>query len=462
MFGLRSKTHHFEWKSTLPFAVEHVFNWHTRPGAFTRLNPPWRPVKVVRAPESIAVGAEVEIRLPLLPSGILPGLALPWKLTHTVFDPPNSFCDQQLSGPFKFWHHRHSFNRVSENTTEMVDTVEYRLPNGAGSLNWFIKRELQRLFSFRHRILKTDLELHSRWSLKPRKTILIAGSSGFIGQALQAFLSTAGHSVYTLVRRKPKTASERFWDPDTATLDPHCFEGVDVVINLCGENIAAGRWTRQRKLRIEDSRVCATRLLAQTIAALAKPPELFISASGTGFYSDTAAAAVDEQAASGSDFLARVCVAWEGASQALNQSSCRNVQLRLGMVLNAAGGALAKLILPFKLGLGGRLGSGHQYISWIGLQDLLAIFEHVIYSSDLSGPINCVAPTPCTNNEFTKTLAQVLKRPALIPLPAFVLKAALGEMSDLLLSSNRVIPKRLLDSGYHFIHPELARVIGFI
>jgi nucleoside-diphosphate-sugar epimerase len=166
----------------------------------------------------------------------------------------------------------------------MVDTIEYQLPPGSGSFNFLLQSELRRLFTFRHSILRADLEQHSRWSLKPRKTILISGASGFIGQALQAFLSTGGHSVLTLVRRKPETASERFWDPNTGALDPHCFNGVDIVINLCGENVAAGRWTRKRKLRIEESRVSATTLLAKTIASLATPPELLICASGTGFY----------------------------------------------------------------------------------------------------------------------------------------------------------------------------------
>jgi uncharacterized protein (TIGR01777 family) len=450
------RSHSFHWKSILPNPITEVFVWHTRPGAFERLNAPWRPVRVIRSSAGLAVGSQVEIRIP-----IFGGIGIPWQLTHTAYDPPQMFRDEQIRGPFRQWSHTHSFIGESETTTTMHDAIEYQLPYGASVLNWALQRELRRLFTFRHSILTADLELHSRWRHKPRKTILIAGASGFIGHALRAFLSTGGHSVLTLVRRAPRSTGELFWDPSNSILDPQVFNGVDAVINLCGENIAAGRWNHHRKTQIEESRVRATALLARTIATLPVPPEVCINASGCGFYGDTGETEVDESAPAGSDFLARVCTAWEAASSPLEPSSCRNVHLRLGIVLNASGGALSKMLPAFCCGVGGRLGSGQQFVSWIGLQDLLGIFEHTLYTEELSGPVNCVSPHPCTNREFTATLAHVVRRPALLPAPALALRLVLGEMSQMLLSSSRVRPQRLLDSGYRFIHPELRTALQF-
>lgn len=444
----------FHWQSALPHPIDEVFAWHTRPGAFERLNAPWRPVQLTQSSGAITTGARVEIRMP-----VLPGVRIPWQLEHTAFEPPHLFRDEQLHGPFRSWRHTHSFVVEQSGSTIMRDAIDYELPWGMNLFNCFVTRELRRLFAYRHSLLAADLDLHSRWRHAPRKTVLIAGASGFIGQALRAFLSTGGHSVRTLVRRAPCTAGEHFWDPSQGILDPDVFSGVDVVINLCGENIAARRWTSPQKLRIAQSRTSATGLLARTIASLQTPPEVCISASGVGYYGDTGTRTVDESSTPGSDFLARVCVDWEAATSPLAASACRNVQLRIGMVLNAAGGALATMLPVFLCGVGGALGTGRQYVSWIGLQDLLGVIEHVIYSHQLRGPVNCVSPQPCTNREFTTTLARVLKRPALLPAPTFALTIALGEMSQMLLSSSRVYPKSLLDSEYRFLHSDLAHAL---
>lgn len=449
-------TQRFQWRSTLPFSREDVFAWHTRPGAFARLNPPWRPVQVVSSSETIAAGAHVTIRLPLVL-----GLTIPWRLTHTAYEPPTMFRDEQLSGPFRSWRHTHSFLSEHDKETNMLDEIEYQLPTGAGAADLLLQRELKRLFAFRHSILAADLTLHSRWKDKPRQTILIAGASGFIGQALRAFLTTAGHSVRTLVRRSPLHKDEHFWDPRAGILDTSAFAGVTAVINLCGENIATKRWTPKRKIAIEQSRIAPTRLIAQTIAALSQPPQVFISASGAGYYGDTGEVSVNETSPAGSDFLAEVCARWEQEASALQTGGCRTVQLRLGMVLNAAGGALAKMLPPFLCGLGGRLGTGTQYVSWIGLEDLLGIFEHSLFTNTLSGPVNCSAPASCTNHELTTTLGRVLKRPTIIPAPSFALKAIFGEMSTILLSSSRLIPQKLLESGYSFLHSDLEQCLRF-
>jgi uncharacterized protein (TIGR01777 family) len=452
-----SRRANFSWRSTIPAPVHEVFAWHTRPGAFERLNAPWRPVSVVRASGGISEGAEVSIRLP-----VIPGIFIPWDLKHTRFVQDSEFCDEQVRGPFRSWKHTHRFTHHGACETLMHDDVEYQLPFGTSLGSCLLNRELRRLFAFRHAILSSDMELHARHQDKPRKTVLIAGASGFVGTALSAFLSTAGHSVIHLVRREARSAFERRWNPQSGELSPTVFDGVDVVINLAGSNIAASRWTDAIKQEIERSRVSTTALLAETIATLPKPPELAIMASGVGCYGDTGDRIVDEESPPGEGFLSQVSRAWEGAAVSLKSSPSRLVRLRIGTVLNARGGALKKMLPPFRLGLGGRIGSGKQYMSWIALQDLLGVIEHVIYAPHIAGPVNAVAPQAVTNQEFTQALARRLKRPALFPLPESVVRAVFGEMGEaLLLASSRVAPKALIASGYSFVCPSIDSALEF-
>jgi uncharacterized protein (TIGR01777 family) len=411
-------------------------------------------VRVIGSSGSIKSGNEVAIKLPVIGK-----IGIQWVLRHTEYDPPNLFRDEQIRGPFKSWRHNHKFISESSSSTKIIDNIEYKLPLGGDILAPLINRELTRLFRHRHRTLTRDMELHSRWNDKPRKTVLIAGASGFVGNALSAFLSTAGHTVLRLVRRTPTKPNELFWDPASGVLDPAVFNGVDVVINLCGENIASGRWTPRRKELLESSRVYPINLLARVAADLKTPPEVFINASGAGFYGNTGLQVVDENSGPGDDFLARIGLAWEEALGPLRGSACRVAQLRIGMVLNGAGGALAKTLPAFICGLGGKIGSGGQYISWIALSDLLGIFEHVIFQVDLSGPINAVAPNSVTNTEFTKALGKVLTRPTIIPVPAALLRIALGELSQLLLASNRISPSKLIESGYLFTLPKIEEAL---
>jgi len=447
----------FSWSSIIPAPVHEVFAWHARPGAFERFNAPWRPVSVVRASGGITRGAEVSIKLP-----VLPGFSIAWDLKHTKFVEDSEFCDEQVRGPFRSWKHAHRFSSHEGGATLMLDEIEYELPLWASLGACFLTRELRRLFAFRHAILKSDIELHGRYQGSPRKTVLIAGSSGFVGTALSAFLSTAGHSVIHLVRREARNAFERRWNPDAGELSPAVFDGVDVVINLAGSNIAASRWTEAVKREIENSRVSTAGLLAQTIATLAKQPELTIMASGVGCYGDTGDTIVDEQSPLGEGFLSQVCRTWEGAATCLKNSSTRLVHLRIGTVLNARGGALKKMLLPFRLGCGGRIGSGAQYMSWIALQDLLGILEHVMYTPSITGTVNAVAPQAVTNKQFSQALARRLKRPALCPLPKAAVRAVFGEMGEaLLLSSSRVAPQALIASGYSFVCPSLESALEF-
>lgn len=445
----------FCWESVLPYPAEDVFAWHARPGAFERLNPPWRPVRVIQPPRSLRDGETVEISLPLLGP-----LRIPWKLTHTDYRENEQFCDEQVSGPFAEWRHVHRFLPRGPESCLMRDEIFFRAPCGISLANPFIKRALSRLFRYRHIVLANDLALHARWKNAPRKTILISGSSGFIGSALVAFLSTAGHTVVKLVRHTPRDQTERSWDPRRGLLDSSVFDGVDVVIHLGGASIVGKRWSAEYKREIVESRTKSCALLCGAIAQLSRKPEAVIVASATGFYGDTGDHTVDESSPAGVGFLAETCAAWESSAREALKNSTRLVHMRIGTVLNAAGGALKKMLPVFKLGLGGTLGSGAQYMSWIALQDLLGIFEHAIHTSSMSGAFNAVAPESVTNHGFTKTLGKVVRRPTVLPVPAAILRGLVGEVADAaLLSSSRVAPTRLVASGYHFIHPRLTSAL---
>jgi uncharacterized protein (TIGR01777 family) len=282
--------------------------------------------------------------------------------------------------------------------------------------------------------------------------ILVTGSSGLIGSALTGRLGAAGHEVTRLVRSSGAVQQGRIqWDPAAERLDAESLEGFDAVVHLAGESVATGRWTAAKKERIRSSRVQGTRLLAQTLARLGRPPGVLVSASAVGYYGDRGDESLDEQSAPGSGFLAEVCQEWEAAADPAREAGIRVVHPRIGLVLSASGGALAKMLPLFRLGLGGPLGSGRQYVSWITLDDLVAAICHSISTDSPSGPVNAVAPEPATNRQFTRALGRALRRPARLPAPAFALRAMLGPMADeLLLSSTRVIPRRLTASGFAF------------
>lgn len=286
--------------------------------------------------------------------------------------------------------------------------------------------------------------------------VLVTGSHGLIGSALVPALARRGDRIVRLVRTAPAAADEVAWDPMTGAIDAARLEGVDAVVHLAGENLAAGRWTAQRKARILDSRVRGTRLLAETLGRLSKRPRVLLSASATGYYGDRGDAVVREESPSGTGFLAEVCRQWEQAADPARQAGIRVVHLRSAIVLSAAGGVLRRLLPVFRLGLGGPLGSGRQYVSWIAIDDWVGAALHLLGDARVAGPVNMVAPRPVTNIEFTRALARAVSRPALVPVPALALRALFGDMADeALLTSARVEPARLLASGYVFRFPDL-------
>ena len=319
------------------------------------------------------------------------------------------------------------------------------------------------MFACRHAVTKADIEAHAACQGQTAMHVAVSGSRGLVGSALVPFLTTGGHRVTRLVRGAPANSDEAAWNPSRGLAEPSRFDGVDAVVHLAGENIAAGRWTPARKAGIRQSRVEGTRSLCESLTRLAQPPKVFVSASAIGFYGDRGAQTLTEESGAGNGFLPDVCREWEAATEPASQAGIRVVNLRFGMVLSPAGGALNKMLLPFRLGLGGRIGSGEQFMSWIAIDDAVGAIHHALSAESLRGPVNAVAPTPVTNAEFTRTLARVLRRPAFMLVPPFAARLAFGEMADaLLLASARAMPVRLRESGYHFRFPELEGALRYL
>ncbi|PJB31224.1 MAG: TIGR01777 family protein [Deltaproteobacteria bacterium CG_4_9_14_3_um_filter_65_9] len=292
--------------------------------------------------------------------------------------------------------------------------------------------------------------------------VAITGSTGLVGSEVVIALTAAGHEVVRLVRRVPAPGEKAVrWDPAKGEVDAAGLEGLDAVIHLAGENVGSGRWTAARKAAIRDSRVNGTRLLCDALAGLARPPKTLVCASAIGYYGDRGEEPLTEASPAGTGYLAAVSLEWEEASGSAARKGIRVVSLRIGVVLSPKGGALSRMLPLFRAGLGGVIGGGRQYVSWVALDDLVGIVLHALECGGLSGPVNAVAPRPVTNREFTEALGKTLSRPTPFPVPAFVLRLAVGrEMADaLLLASAHVVPRRLEETGYSFRFPELSAAL---
>ncbi len=290
--------------------------------------------------------------------------------------------------------------------------------------------------------------------------ILLSGASGFIGSALRRVLEQEGHEVSALSRSAPADSSAVQWDPDSGVLDPVALEGCDAVVHLAGEGIGDRRWNEAHKRRVRDSRIKGTTLLSHTLAKLDRPPAVLLSASAIGYYGDRGDEALTENAPAGGGFLAGVVQAWEESTAPARDSGIRVVTMRSGLVLDGGGGVLKRQLIPFRLGMGGRLGAGRQYWSWITLEDEVRAMQHLL-DADVSGAVNLTAPTPVTNAEFTAVLGRVLSRPAFLSVPPVALEVVLGKemATEMLFFSQRVVPSKLEGSGFRFRHPELESAL---
>ena len=433
----------YQHVATFDAPIDEVFSWHARRGAIQRLMPPWQPVKVAQEADSLQDGVAVLS----LPAGVS------WRARHepTGYVAGRRFTDvldTAVLGQALAWRHVHSFSELPGRRTQLADEVRTRLPD----------RFLEQMFGYRARQLAGDLAAHNRWGTSRQKplTVAMTGSSGLVGSALSAMLSTGGHSVVPLVRGDPRRGARR-WDPQGPAGD--LLEGVDAVVHLAGAPIA-GRFSQSHKNAIYDSRVTPTRLLAQLAAK--SGVETFVSASAIGVYgADRGDEELTETSGRGDGFLADVVDAWEAAADAAAGGDTRVVKVRTGIVQSPSGGALALLRPLFAAGLGGRLGNGRQWMAWIGLDDLLDVYLHSLMDDAIDGPVNAVAPEPVRNTDYTATLAKVLHRPAVLPVPPIGPRVLLGAegAKEVAAASQRVLPTRLTSVGHPFRHPELEECL---
>ena len=444
---------HVEYTSEIDAPVEPLFDWHARPGAFQRLTPPWLPVQLEHF-EGIRDGQRAVIRLGVRPATIR------WVAEHHDYVEGEQFCDRQVAGPFAHWDHTHRFGPIDDATSRLTDAIDYELP--LGGLGRFFggglaRDQLDQQFAYRHRITQSDLALHQRYNPEEQSlTVAISGASGLVGQQLAAFLTTGGHTVKRLVRSRPTGDGDVYWNHREGAIEADKLEGVDAVIHLAGENVF-GLWTTAKKQRIYASRAQGTRLIADALAGLDDPPEVFLSASAVGYYGDHGTRVVTEDTSPhDSGFLGSVCEAWEAAAAPAASAGIRTAQLRIGVVLTPAGGALQLMLPAFRLGLGGRVGAPDQYFPWITLDDVIGAFYHALWTGDVEGPVNVTAPHPATMKSYAQTLASVLNRPAFLSVPSGLVQTLAGEMADeMLLKSARVVPEKLQDTGYEFLFPDL-------
>jgi uncharacterized protein (TIGR01777 family) len=441
-----------EYESVVGHPIAEVFAWHTRPGAMRRLVPPWQPMKVVAETQSLADGRAVLG----LPGG------LRWVAQHdpSGFDPPHRFVDVLSSaGPMSWparvigwWRHTHEFSEAPGGT-RVHDHVDTSVPAAA----------LCSTFVYRHRQLADDLATHRAAGAGPM-VVAVTGASGLVGSALSAFLSTGGHRVIRLVRRRARNELERQWNPDRPA--PDLVSGVDAVVHLAGASIAV-RFTDAHKTAIRDSRIEPTRRLAEAAADADDGPRTFVSASAIGYYGfDRGDAPLCEESVHGDGFLADVVADWEAATAPAAEAGLRVITVRTGIVQSARGGTLRLMRPLFAAGLGGRLGCGQQWLSWIGLDDLLDVYYRALYDTRLTGPVNAVAPEPLRNAEYARALAGVLHRPSAVPVPSFGPRLLLGEQGarELAEANQRVVPTKLQTLGHRFrrstITDALAHELG--
>lgn len=440
----------------MPVPVEELDAWHGRPGALQRLVPPWERVEMVSDRAGTDPGSRTVLQVGRFP------FRSRWVAERWPLDEGRGFRDVQVEGPFSQWRHEHRFESAGPEASVVEDRIEYRLPLGllgrAVAGRW-VRRRLERIFAYRHRTLAGDLAALRAGRPDRSLRVAVTGSTGLIGSALVPFLRAGGHEVLRLVRRPPEVgAPEVRWDPE-GFVDTEGLAGVDAVVHLAGENIF-GRWTEEKKRAIRQSRVEGTRVLARELAGMERPPSVFVSASGVNYYGDSGDERLEEDAPPGDGFLSGVCRGWEEAASEAAAAGVRVVRMRFGVVLTPDGGALSLMLPAFRLGLGGPVGGGDQWVSWISRDDLVGALHRALVDEEMTGPVNAVAPHPVRSRELASALGRVLRRPAVLPVPEGAVRLVAGQMGEeTLLASIRAVPSALERSGYRYRHPGIEQAL---
>lgn len=431
----------------MPFPRQDIWNWHSRPGAVRRLTPPFVGTVVSEPQSGLTEGGRVIFQVKHLP-----GASGRWISEIRSVDAESAFADHMVRGPLHSWVHNHVFEDLGS-ATRIGDEIEFALPGGSpGPAVRAVGRTTARMMDYRHAVLLADLEFAASHSCEPLR-IAVSGASGLIGRELVALLRVLGHEVAPVVRNgKPRQGTVAM-DAVQGWVDEEALAGCQVVIHLAGEPIGS-RFTDAHKQRVMDSRIGPTRLLAEAAARVGSV-HTFVSASAIGYYGAEPQGEVSESAAPGSDFLAAVCAAWEEATAPAAEAGLRVVNVRTGIVLTPAGGALAQQLPLFRAGIGGPLAGGKAWQSWISIDDVVGIYAHAALAPRVVGPVNAVAPVPVTTHELARELGRVMLRPALVPVPKAAVELLLGKEGSTLLAlaSQRVSARKIVASGYEFRHP---------
>jgi uncharacterized protein (TIGR01777 family) len=434
---------------------EAVWDWHTRPGAFERVMPPWERVRVVERRGGIENGARLVLEVAL---GMAP---LRWVTLYREVVRGHRFVDVQEDGPFSSWVHEHEMTADGSGTI-LRDCIACVPPlGGAGSIFAapVLRLRLERAMQYRHATIAADVPMHA--GVAPKRFV-VTGARGMIGSALVPFLTSGGHQVTRLVRGAPAPGDAQ-WDPDHGTIDESALVGADVVINLGGANVADGRWTPERKRVLVDSRIRSTALLSRAIARAGSRPPVLVSVSASGYYGDRGDEKLGDEAAPGAGFFPSLVQAWEGAARPAIDAGLRVAFPRFGIVLSPAGGALAKLLPPFRAGIGGPNGGGKQWLGWTSIDDAISILYFAALNGRVRGAFNAATPTPVRNADLARTLGRVLNRPAILPVPGLALRLLFGEMAQAtILASTRILPELLGELRYRYRHLALEAALRHV
>lgn len=435
-------------ESCTPVPCDFAFAWYMHPGAFRRLLPPW-----VRA-DFISLSSKAQIGLKMYWGPFF----FTWILEREYLKTNQECSDKQIKGPFSSYLHVHRFTPINPKSCMLSDEVEF---STFSFLERRMHNQLLRVLHWCQETAKEDLKLLYKHSRTPLK-ILVSGTNGFIGSMLKVFLQLAGHTVMRLVRYKDQVASDTvYWDPINGQFSKQEFEGFDAVFHLAGASLAH-RWTKRYRKKLFDSRCRDSWLLSQMLSRLYCPPKTVISASAVGYYGDCETR-VTELSPKGKGFLSLLCHGWESAWETLEERGSRVIYARFGVVLGAKGGMLRQIVPIYRLGLGGKIGLGNQYLSWIGIDDAIGALYHILMTEGVDRAVNLVAPHPVKQKEFSSILANKLHRTHFCRLPASLISFFLGDMGkEVLLASSQVYPQKLLESGYSFRHSHIQEALDWV